>query len=240
MRLAVLSDIHGNLTALEAVIADLRTTSPDLVIQGGDVAASGSRPAEVIDRIRDLQWPGIHGNTDAMLWSPAQLADFAERAPQLKALLGLINDTGTACLAAIGRERLEWLKQLPERWSDHGVAVVHAAPGDLWRGAMPNASDEELLRTYGPLGTPRVVYGHIHVPFVRRLPALTVANSGSVSLPYDGDPRASYVLLDDDEISVRRVEYDFEEEIAELSKRSHPHAGWIASMLRSGKYQPPA
>ena len=57
MRLAVVSDIHGNLTALEAVIADLRSVGPDLVVQGGDLAYTGSRPAEVVDRIRDLHWP---------------------------------------------------------------------------------------------------------------------------------------------------------------------------------------
>lgn len=240
MRLAVLSDIHGNLTALEAVIADLRTVSPDLVVQGGDLPFSGPRPAEVIDRVRDLKWPGILGNTDEMLWRPEKHADLVAAVPQLKPLFDMLfDDMAPACLAAIGSERLAWLQQLPDRWSDHGVTVVHAAPGDLWKGAMPNAADEELLRTYGVVGTPLVVYGHIHVPYVRRLPGLTVANAGSVGLPYDGDPRASYVLLDDGDISVRRVEYDIDAEVAELSKRNHPQAAWLAAVLRAGKYIPP-
>jgi diadenosine tetraphosphatase ApaH/serine/threonine PP2A family protein phosphatase len=106
---------------------------------------------------------------------------------------------------------------------------------------MPNAPDDELLRTYGPLGTPRVVYGHIHVPYVRRLPGLTVANSGSVGLPYDADPRAAYLLLDGDDISVRRVEYDIDEEVAALTRHNIPHAEWLATVLRAGKYiAPPA
>lgn len=67
MRVAVISDVHGNLTALAAVLADLRDTSPDLVVHAGDLAANGSSPAEVIDVIRDLKWPGVHGNTDEML-----------------------------------------------------------------------------------------------------------------------------------------------------------------------------
>jgi putative phosphoesterase len=240
MKIAVVSDIHGNLTALDAVIADLRMVSPDLVVQGGDLAFSGSRPAEVIDRIRDLNWPGVCGNTDEILWRPDRLAALVQTAPQLRSLFEMLfNEMAPACAAAIGDQRLSWLQRLPERWSDHGVTVVHAAPGDPWKGAMPDAPDDELLRLYGPLGTPRVVYGHIHRPYIRRLPSLIVANSGSVSLSYDGDPRAAYLLLDGDEISVRRVEYDVEEEVTELSARRHPHAEWLAAVLRAGKYLPP-
>jgi putative phosphoesterase len=240
MRLAVVSDIHGNLTALEAVIADLQAIGPDLVVQGGDLGGNGSRPAEVIDRVRELGWPGVQGNTDEMLWRPEKLAALAERVPQLAPLMTLIADMARASLAAIGDERLQWLQQLPTQWSGHGVTVVHAAPGDLWRAPMPTAPDNELLATYGALATPRVVYGHIHVPYVRRLPAIVVANSGSVGLPYDGDPRAAYLLLQEEEITIRRVDYDIEREVAELTIRNTPHAGWLAAMLRTGKYQPPA
>src|SRR5689334_11322613 len=74
MRIAVLADIHGNLTALEAVIADLNRTSPDVVIVGGDLVGSGSRPAEVVDRLRALAWPAVYGNTDEMLWRPDRVA----------------------------------------------------------------------------------------------------------------------------------------------------------------------
>ena len=64
MRLAVLSDIHGNLAALEAVLADLKAMSVDLVVHGGDLVANGARPAQVVDIIRELSWPGVCGNTD--------------------------------------------------------------------------------------------------------------------------------------------------------------------------------
>jgi putative phosphoesterase len=239
MRLAVVSDIHGNLTALEAVIADLRAAGPDLIVQGGDLGGNGSRPAEVIDRIRDLNWPGVVGNTDEMLWRPQRLDELAARVPQLGPLMAVIRETAAAALAAIGSERLAWLEQLPDRWTGHSVTVVHASPGNLWQAPMPNAADEELVRTYAALGSPVVAYGHIHVPYVRKLAGLTVANSGSVGLPYDGDPRAAYLLIDDGEVSVRRVEYDIHEEIAELSARQVPHAEWLAAMLMTGKYQPP-
>lgn len=69
MRIAIVSDIHGNLTALDAVLADLRSVAPDMVLHGGDLAHGGGRPAEVVDRIRELGWEGICGNTDEMLWT---------------------------------------------------------------------------------------------------------------------------------------------------------------------------
>jgi hypothetical protein len=89
------------------------------------------------------------------------------------------------------------------------------------------------------VGTRRVVYGHIHRAYVRRLPSFTLANSGSVSLPYDGDPRSAYVLVDDDQITIRRVEYDIEREVTTLFEIPYPYAAWLADMLRKGTYVPP-
>jgi predicted phosphodiesterase len=69
MRIAIISDIHGNRTAFEAVLADLKQTAPDLVLHGGDLADSGSSPDEIVDRIRDLGWRGVVGNADEMLFA---------------------------------------------------------------------------------------------------------------------------------------------------------------------------
>ena len=69
MRLAIVSDIHGNLTALEAVITDLHTQAPNLVLQGGDLPYGGCHAAEVMDRVAELGWPGVMGNTDEVLWN---------------------------------------------------------------------------------------------------------------------------------------------------------------------------
>ncbi|MGI8564344.1 MAG: metallophosphoesterase family protein [Candidatus Dormibacter sp.] len=78
MRLAIVSDIHGNLAALEAVIADLERQGPDLVVHGGDLALNGPRPVEVLDRVRALGWPGVVGNTDQALRAlPPSLPDSA-------------------------------------------------------------------------------------------------------------------------------------------------------------------
>ena len=237
MRVAVVSDIHGNLTALDAVIADLKEVSPDLIVHGGDLLGSGARQAEVVDRIRDLNWPGVQGNADEMLWNPDRAAEHL-RAPTLQRLREIVSRHIAATVDAIGNERLDWLRALPVRWSENGLTVVHAGPDDVWRSPSADASDEELVNTYGPLGSRRVVYGHIHRAYVRPLPSFTLANSGSVSLSYDGDPRSAYAVVDDDQIAIRRVEYDIEREVTALVEMQFPHAAWIADMLRKGTYVP--
>src|SRR5687768_13474934 len=169
MRIAVISDIHANLTALEAVIADVRRTGADLVVHGGDLMSGGPRPAEVIDRIREMNWPGVYGNTDEMLWMPRRVSETLH-ATQLHRIRDLLlTHTIPATLNAIGEERLAWLRALPRRWSDHGLSVVHAGPDDVWQMVPANAPDEELERAYGVLESTNVVYGHIHQPFVRRV-----------------------------------------------------------------------
>ena len=240
MRIAVVSDIHANLIALEAVIADLETQRPDLVVQGGDLVAGGAGAAAVIDRVRDLGWPSVYGNTDEMLWAPERL-DAALPSPQFDRMKGVLaTDVIPAIRAAIGDARLAWLQSLPAGWSspDADLAVVHASPGDAWRSPAAGALDADLLRTYQPLGRRRVVFGHIHASFVRRIGEVTIANAGSVSLSYDGDPRAAYALIDADRVEIRRVAWDVEAEIARLVAAGDPYADYTAKVLRTGRPAP--
>ena len=238
MRIAVLSDIHANLTALDAVIADLRTTAPDLVLHGGDLVVGGPRPAEVIDRIREMNWPGVYGNAEEALWAPHRLSEMLQ-APHLQRIKDLsLTHTLPATVEAIGDERLAWLRTLPLRWSDHDLTVVHAVPNDAWGIVPATASDEEMERVYAVLASTRVVYGHVHTPFVRRLRTFTLANMGAVSQSFDGDTRAAYAVVDDDRVEIRRVEYDIEAEVRLLLRSNDPFAESTAQALRTGRYVP--
>jgi predicted phosphodiesterase len=239
MRIAVVSDIHGNLAALEAVIADLRVAAPDKVFHGGDLADGGAHPVEVVDTIRGLGWPGVLGNTDEMLFRPEALADFASGSPAAKPLLEAIGEMAAWTRDRLGPERLDWLAALPLLQVQEPMALIHASPGDPWRAPGPEADDAELERIYGVLGQPVAVYGHIHRPYVRALRSLTVANSGSVGLPYDGDPRAAYLLLDGAVPTIRRVDYELQKEASALLHSGIPHAEWTAKMLRSAQPQLP-
>jgi diadenosine tetraphosphatase ApaH/serine/threonine PP2A family protein phosphatase len=115
------------------------------------------------------------------------------------------------------------------------MALVHASPDDCWRSPIADASADELQNVYGALNQPVVVYGHIHVPFVRGIGALTVANSGSVGQPLDGDRGASYLLLDKSDPNIRRVEYDVGMEVRRLRESGLPHAEWLVKMLESAR-----
>jgi diadenosine tetraphosphatase ApaH/serine/threonine PP2A family protein phosphatase len=174
-----------------------------------------------------------------MLWSPESLAEYAVANPKIATILAMVRATIAPTLASIGEERLRWLEGLPSLYFQPGFSLVHASPNDLWRAPMPDASDEELRGTYASLRAPIVVYGHIHRPYIRRLIGMTVANAGSVSQSYDADRRASYLVIDGESITIRRVEYDVESEAKELLRSGLPHAEWMSRILLAGKYCPP-
>jgi putative phosphoesterase len=249
MRVAILSDIHGNLTAFEAVHADIRQTSPDLILHGGDLADSGSSPTEIVDRIRDLGWQGVMGNTDEMLVVPQALEDFASQSSSPAAMWELIRQIASATRSVLGEDRLAWLRNLPRVHLEKDFALVHASPESCWRAPASDATDTELEAVYGPLDRPVVVFGHTHVPSIRSIagrPQLLI-NAGSVGLPYDGDPRASYLLLDEGSppngspsgSAIRRVEYDVAKELKALSLSDLPGAAWTSRMLRTSSPQMP-
>ncbi len=234
MRIAVVSDIHGNLTALEAVLLDLRAVAPDAVFLGGDLADGGARPVEVLDRVRSLGWRGVLGNVDEMLFRPEAFEAFAAESKAPQAMWEAIRQNAAATRAALGEERLAWLRGLPLELREDDFALVHARPGDCWRAPGIEAGEAELAEAYGPLGAAVMGYGHTHVPGVRQMGgALMVVNAGSVGLPFDGDTRASYAVVDDGVATIRRVAYDVERELAELAASGLPCAAWTAKMLRA-------
>jgi putative phosphoesterase len=244
VRIAIVSDIHGNQTAFDAVLTDLRETSPDLILHGGDLADIGSSPTEIVDHIRDLGWKGVLGNTDEMHSRPASLEEFASQSSAPPSLWTAVREMAAATHAILGEDRVGWLRTLPRTLVQGPITLVHASPESTWRSPGPEASEQELEAIYAPLQGPIVVYGHIHRSFVRNIQhsqgrPLLIINTGSVSLSYDGDARASYLLLDDTKPSIRRVEYDLQRELDLLSNSGLPHSDWVARTLRSRSPQLP-
>jgi predicted phosphodiesterase len=232
MRIAIVSDVHGNLAALEAVLADLEAVAPDVVVHGGDLVLNGPRPAECIDAIRERGWPGVMGNTDEVLVDEGPTAWSKVPAPMVSAM----RSSAAWARERLGEERLAWLAALGGEWR-HGadVALVHAVPGNLWPVVRPDAPDDELLSVYGPLGSRIAVYCHIHVPYVRDVGDLTVANTGAAGSPFDGDPRASYLLITEGSCATRRVAYDVERAAAEAEGSGHPLREGMAWIYRTGR-----
>ena len=149
-----------------------------------------------------------------------------------------------ATRAMLGEERVAWLRGLARIQIQDPMALLHGSPESPWRAPPPEATDAELESVYRPLNQPIAVYAHIHRPYIRNVPSpqvreRLVVNTGSVSLSYDGDRRASYLLLDGASPTIRRVEYDVEKELKALSSCGLPHSDWIAKILHTGSFQMP-
>jgi len=226
-------------------MADLRRQKPDLVFHGGDIPYGGCNPSEVIDLIAQEGWPGVLGNTDEIIWSSAARPALEAAAPKLKPLFrALFEIAAPVTRQMIGDKRMVGLQQLPvelrhESPGHKNLVLTHAGPGNIWRAPMDTADDAELENTYKTLNAEVVVYCHIHRPFVRQIGKMTICNCGSVGMPYDGDPRSSYLLIDDDKPAIRRIEYDVEKEVSRLMASDYPLKEWYAEMRRRGSYVPP-
>lgn len=196
MRVAILSDIHGNAVALDAVLADLASRGPfDEVVVAGDLVWSGPRPREVIDRVQALRAFVIRGNTDAFF-------DGAE--PPEGKDPGRFTAHLTWMLAQLGPERVNYLRALPfghiiTPAPGHDLLVVHANPKDMEQAIMRKATDadlDDLLLDGARMPAWRALaFGHIHTPFVRTWRDRLLVNVASVGLPMDGDHRAAYAIL---------------------------------------------
>jgi diadenosine tetraphosphatase ApaH/serine/threonine PP2A family protein phosphatase len=207
--LAIIYDVHGNLPALEAVLADARAADAQRFLLGGDYALFGPFQAESIAALRALeQATWIRGNVDR--WAAIQ------DVPDDDVLLRAIAD----CRETLGARLADELGELPEQVVIDGTRYCHASPMSDLRSFLPEPGDddEEMLAS---ASEPRVVFGHTHLQFRRSGPGgVELLNPGSVGLPLDGDARSAYALAHDDgSIEHRRVDYDRDAAISALQER---------------------
>jgi putative phosphoesterase len=218
LRLCVVSDIHGNLHALQAVLDDARCTGADMLVVAGDLVHQGPRPAETLDLLRSLDGDGlgpvrmIRGNTDRHL-----LEDTVPE--ERRAAVEWTREQ-------LGAERMAWLAGLPAEIAGGDRLVVHGSPRADDHGIWPLTPLEEFD---SPRWVSLLVCGHTHHAMHRREGARHAVNGGSVAWPLDGDPRPGYALLDDGDgdpdrvrVELRRVDYDRGRTLAELDERRVP------------------
>lgn len=214
MRIALLSDVHGNLPALEAVLDDLDDDDVDATVCAGDVVGYGPWPAECVDRVRDACSVVVRGNHDRNVESPDEY---------------LHNDMAHAGLeharAELSREQRAWLAGLTPRteFADGAFQLAHSHPDPEQLGTYVLPRDFARMRPYLD-DYDGLVLGHTHVQHEATVDGKLVVNPGSVGQPRDSDPRAAYAIIETDASTVdcRRVEYDVDRVIERVEDEGLP------------------
>lgn len=181
MRIALLSDLHGNAVALRAVLDDLRRVGVDQVICLGDVATLGPQPREVLQQLRDLQTPCILGNHDEFLLQPTLIHTYTE-APMIVAAVD-------HCRAALGPPELEFLRsfqtgmELPLA-ADAQLLLFHGSPRSHMENLLATTPPEALDQLLDGHRATVMAGGHTHIQMVRQHRGMLLVNPGSVGMPF--------------------------------------------------------
>lgn len=226
LRIAVFSDVHGNLLALETVLADIQYLGPfNAVVAAGDHCLNGPFPAEAFDLVMHVATHVLYGNTDRDIVNNGKTDPDLGR-KKAETIAWTRNELGKKRLAKL--DDLDFEARF-EAEDGSALLVVHANPHDVDRHIFPDRTDEELHELIGPVDARVLAFGHLHTPFLREMDGLLLANIASVGLPRDGDRRAAwgeFVWHEEDgwDVTIHRVEYDFLEVVDRIHASGMPHA----------------
>ena len=238
LRVAVFSDVHGNVQGLRAVLADIeRSGHFDEIIAAGDHCLNGPDPVSALDTVMEASSVVLYGNTDR------DIVDQGASDPDVGAKK---RDSIEWTRDQLGPERIAVLQQLAfdrrvEAPDGEVLHVVHANPRDVDRHIFPDRSDDELLELIGATDASMLAFGHLHIPFTRSIGDLTLVNIAAAGLPRDGDRRATWGEFTWNEQSgwtaaTHRVEYDFQETVKRIFASGMPHPEKRAEDLLRATY----
>jgi diadenosine tetraphosphatase ApaH/serine/threonine PP2A family protein phosphatase len=204
----VVYDIHGNLAALETVLAEAAELGAKAYLLGGDYSSLGPWPRETAELLDTLPAVArVRGNVERWLWEDPEVPAAAR---------GLVTSGLAAARESLGVELTTRLYGLPQRAEFEGMLVVHGSPVSDVESFAPEAQPGEERMLAGEVRR-TILFGHSHRQFRRPGPDGTLlVNPGSVGAPLDGDPRAAWALYDDGEIYFRRTEYDVDRAVAKM------------------------
>ena len=236
MRIAIISDVHGNSVALEAVLQDLgQQPQVDQIVIAGDLCLNGPRPRETLHRLQALNCPVIQGNVDVEVMTGAPNAGAKKR------------DTVAWTREQIGPEGIDYLATLPlfhlvTNPYGNDLLVVHANPLNQEDAIFPTSPDSKLEHLLGKL-EPTIgvlAFGHLHIAYTRRWRHLLLVDAGSCGLPRDEDARAAYAILTCEnniwQAEHRRVEYDIKVVVKDLKACGIPHVEKRIRILTAATY----
>jgi putative phosphoesterase len=224
VKIALISDVHANIIALEAVLEDMKDRGIERILSAGDVVGYYPYPNETIAAFRRHDITSIQGNHDRAVLS----VDTSGMNP---AAVSAVDWTARH----LSDDSFSYLRSLPPRTllriDGLSIAVYHGAPFDDDYYLYEGEAQEGLLAM---AGCELLVLGHTHEPFIKRFRSGTIMNPGSVGQPRDGDPESSYSILDTDtgKVMNRRVGYDIDTVAARTRDEGLP--AWLAERLYYG------
>ncbi len=240
--ITIFSDIHANLPALEAVLADIESRHLDNLYCLGDLVGYGTAPNQVVAAIRERRIPTVQGNYDQGVGNSSDDCGCAYKTAEAKAL-------GNRSIAWTNQhtsdENKVYLRglpaQIPLQLGDLRVLLVHGSPRKVNEYLYQDRPERSLERLLDLAGADVLVCGHTHLPYHKVLPSgRHVINDGSVGKPKDGDPRACYAVLRYDErasgevLQVEFVRVPYDVELAAQAIESTDMPAEFAEMLRTG------
>lgn len=234
-RVAILSDIHGNLVGLDACLADIVAQGgADAIVAAGDLCLDGPRPKKVLQRLEELGAQCVRGNTDRILADGSDGTGTASENAQL-----------AWTRKQLGEKWIAWLRELPFaiRIGDpqNELLVVHANPTNDHEHLWPDADDATLARLIGDEHAAMIAFGHLHLPYVRHWHGRMLVDVASAGLPKDGDPRAGYALFTERdggwEVKHRRVAFDVKKVATQLADCGIPDSTELIATLRRHRYK---
>ncbi len=235
MRIAIFSDIHGNIRGLDACLADLAEQGgAEVHVAAGDLCMDGPRPRDVLERLETIGAACVRGNTDRYIGDVQTFAEGDEDFPQL-----------AWQREAIGPDWTQRLFAMPFslRFGEGAEAllVVHANPASDEEHIWPDADDAFLTRAFAGVEERTIAFGHLHLPYVRLWRDKLLVDVASAGLPKDGDPRAGYAIFtqrsDGWQVKHRRVAFDVEKVVRDIEKSGMPDAKQRIKVLRRHRYK---
>jgi putative phosphoesterase len=238
LKIAFISDIHGNAVALDAVLEDLKRNKVDKVCVLGDLCYRGPEPKRSLDLVRSLDTDVIKGNADEWVVRGVREGEVPEKA------LEIMNTERNWTVAKLDQEDLDYLQSLPTelKFELEGISIhaYHATPGSLFEVVLPDAEDSVVeAKLMHKESSQLYVYAHIHKPYIRYINGKVIMNIGSVGLPFDGMAKASYGLVEIEDgrlrTSIQRVSFNQEKVVELYERENYPNAEMMCGVIRNGK-----
>ncbi len=232
MRILVISDVHGNLEALNEVLK----VPHDIVLFAGDIVDYGPKPAECIEKIKEIAFKAVRGNHD----NAVAFNTDCGCSPSMQELSVASREYTNK---VVSKEQVEFLRKLPlkEKFQigRKTFFLVHASNSDpLFKYLNPGkVSGEEFKKEFDSIKTDFIIYGHTHIPLILRgITNSIIINPGSVGQPRDDDPRASCAVIDTerDSVEINRIEYDIKKVEKQIKEANLPEP--LISILENGKH----